>query len=61
MEEIELEIEPREALADPWRALADDAPRLHEHPTNAVFDHFVEGETSSRPSRRPRSSSSASS
>ena len=43
VEEIELEIEPREALADPWRALADDAPRLHEHPTNAVFDHTVEG------------------
>ena len=61
LEEIELEIEPREALADPWRALADDSPRLHEHPTNAVFDHRVEGETSSGPSPRPPWWSSASS
>jgi carbon-monoxide dehydrogenase large subunit len=43
LEEIELELEPREPLADPRRALADDAPRLHDHPTNVIFDHRVEG------------------
>jgi carbon-monoxide dehydrogenase large subunit len=43
LEEIELEIEPREALADTGRALEDGAPRLHDHPTNVIFDHRVEG------------------
>jgi carbon-monoxide dehydrogenase large subunit len=42
LDEIELDLDPLEAVVDPWYALEDGAPRLHPGRTNAYADSQTE-------------------
>jgi aerobic carbon-monoxide dehydrogenase large subunit len=35
---VEIDIEPLQAVVDPWQALEDTAPRLHEHGSNVYLE-----------------------
>jgi aerobic carbon-monoxide dehydrogenase large subunit len=42
LDRIELDLEPLEAVVDPNRGLADDAPRVHDHDSNLYVEMRIE-------------------
>jgi aerobic carbon-monoxide dehydrogenase large subunit len=42
LDRIELDLEPLEAVVDPNRGLADDAPRVHDHDSNLYVETRIE-------------------